>query len=135
MDLSQFEITDDDIGVMEVRHPGTGTPIKDAAGNSVTISMVSLDSPRYRAAMHKITNRRLKDRSRGGLSAEEAERQMIESMAASIVDWSGIGIGAEETPFSPQMAGDVLERLPWLFRQVNEFLGNQANFMKASPEA
>jgi len=133
MDMLRFEITDDDVGVMEVRHPGSGVVLKDAAGNPVTVSMVSLDSPRYKAAQRMTIDKRLKDQGRSvAVSAESMEADNIETVALAVTGWSGIGIDSDETPCSFNSVCDAFRRLPWLFEQCSRYLGNRANFLPAS---
>lgn len=146
MDLSALEVRDDDIGVMTVLHPTTAEPLLTSDGKPVELDMVGMDSERYRKGRRKMTAKRLekaakKAGSQGpALTAEDFERELadrerdnIETVAAGVVGWRGIGLDAEETPWSPENVIAAFDRFPWLWAQANIYLGNRANFLKASP--
>lgn len=137
MDLSKYQITDDDVGVMTVKHPGSGMPLKDSAGAAITITMVGLDSPKHRAALRQLAVRRIKERNAAPELDEaqmvgEIERNGAESVAAAVVSWSGIGIGEDSSPCNTENVLKAFDALPWLKVQCDTFLGQRANFLKAS---
>jgi hypothetical protein len=136
MDLSQFEVTDSDLGVMRVRHPATGDELATEKGDAVTLTMIGMDSQRYREAQRKIIDVRLKNRSRAAAlpSAGETEKAIVEGLAIAVVAWQNFGLGAEQTPCTTENVITAFDRLPWLRNQVDAFLGDRANFLKALPK-
>jgi hypothetical protein len=136
MDFSQFEMTDSHLGVMRVRHPVTGEELATKDGDAVTLTMIGMDSPRYREAQRKLIDVRLKNRSRATAlpSAGETEKAIVEGLAIAVVSWQNFGLGAEQTPCTTENVITAFDRLPWLRNQVDAFLGERANFLKASSQ-
>lgn len=144
MDFSTFEVTDDVVATMTVFDPrNRAKPLTYGEGDDkkpITISFVGMDSPRAREASRKARVRALLDRGamvsadveEATTAMRKAEERDLETLVTVTVGWSGIGIDAEETPFSTDACRKAYQRCPWLVEQVNMFLGNRANFMKAS---
>jgi hypothetical protein len=140
MDLGSFEITDEAVATMTVYDPRDRMrPLLDGKGNPLTVQLLSADSPRARDAARKARVKALMDRPIQGATVEEAadalrnaEKRDLETLVALTTGWSGIGFGDDETPFSPEACLRAYGKLPWLVEQVNSFLNNRANFMKAS---
>jgi hypothetical protein len=136
MDLSGFEIKDDDVAIMQVKHPVTDAPLMENE-KPVTISFVSEDSERFRGKRRQVINRRLRNRKNSQVTytAELAESDALDALCDATVAWEGIGLDGEELPCSPENAKKVFRRLPWLVEQADLFVTDRANFLRASSKS
>jgi hypothetical protein len=138
MDLSQFDTTQtaEEGAVMTVTHPATGVPLEQDDGTPVTITLAGTDSERFRRAERQALNRRLQGPRRNqNVTAEELEANGINGLVACTLAWSGIVLDGESLACTPDNARLVYKRLPWLREQANEFTGQRANFLRASPKS
>lgn len=144
MNLAELELKNGDTSVMTVkdpRDPSRLAPLVDGDGTPMTITMLSMDCEQARDANRRIRAKRLLDRNPivtvndAVSSLRTAELSDIELVASAATAWSGIGLDEPETKFSTGKVIEAYTRLPWLFEQANLFLGNRANFMKASRSA
>jgi hypothetical protein len=122
--------------VLEVRHPVTGLPLTLDDQTPVRITLVGMDSEQYRAAVRARTNKRIKaaaETSRSQVSAEMLENEGLDILVACTLGWEGIFVKDAPLPFSPENAKTLYARLPFLREQVDSFIGDRGNFLKASP--
>lgn len=145
MDISKLTVRDGHVVVMTIKDPRDPTgirPLMDGEDKPMTISMIGMDSPKMREASRRFQGERILDKTVANIvnvsdavvSLKEAERRNVELIATAVVNWSGLGIGEESSPCTFENVVHVLTELPWLFNQVNIFLDNRSNFIKASNE-
>lgn len=131
-DITEFETTD--IADMPVNNPKTGKPVM-AGAKPVTITLAGRDSEVYRKISRELANKRIEAARAAGkeveLSDEELQNEALDLLSALTLGWTGVVSGGEPFPFSTENARKMYERLPWLREDVDRFVGNRANFMKA----
>lgn len=122
----------DDGAVLQLRHPTTDTPLTNDDGSPMTITMLGVDSPRYKQAVHARGNRRIQAATRTGrISTMEAqEADGIDNLVAATIAWD-ITFKGEKPKFDPVAVGELYRTRPWVKEQVDRFVGDRANFMKA----
>lgn len=136
MDIAEFKL--EDVAVMPVRHLATGQPIKAADGTPVTISVACKDSDHFRRVLRDQTERRVRKAQDSGnqrLTQEEIESEEIDLIAGCTLGWTGLSFNGEAFAFSPENARTLYRDLPWLREQVDKFVAERANFLKASAKA
>lgn len=130
--------------VMNVLHPNDRTPLKQADGSEITITLLGRDSDEFikadRAARKAIREALVR---RTPYAPADEDRAADQTLAACTVAWSGIpagwlepgGTSEEPAPFSAENAAKLYGNpgVRWLREQVDEFIAARANFMKASP--
>ena len=113
---------------LEVMDPVSGRP------NGVRIRLAGLDSPAHRAAQREMTNRRLAAMARRGSRyrprAEELEAEALNLLVAVTLDWEGISENGQPLACTPENVREVYARVPWLHEQVDDFVGDRANFLR-----
>lgn len=126
MDLSAFEVDDQPFPV-EVVHPVSGKPI------GLVIQVVGTDSAAYQNIQRKLQNRRLQKWQRNRstkMSAEQLEEEQLELLCSCIHSWTGMVVDGKEVEFSPDAAREILVRFPFVREQIDEAIGDRANFLK-----
>lgn len=86
-------------------------------------------NPNYKAAMlrhMKPHARKLQDNTID--TEKELELGVKTFVDICLVDWKGIEIDGQDTPFSKDAAIKVLTALPDLFRRLEEFASDMANY-------
>jgi hypothetical protein len=132
MDLSKVDTTAaaDSGADMQVRNPATGEPLVHDDGAPVTITLCGVDSQRYKKAEQSATDRRLQAQQpgrRAPLTAAGLESDRIELIVACTLGWN-----IERPECNAVNARKAYRRLPWLFEQADQFVGDRSNFRKAS---
>lgn len=136
MDLATLDMANAESGaVMTVRHPVSDAVLEGTDGQAITITLAGSDSERFRKVQRASTNRRLKTQSsrRGQVTSEELEADSLETLAACTISWRGLVVDGEALECNAANARKAYKRLPWLKEQVDAFVGDRANFLKASP--
>lgn len=138
MDLATLEPTDDSVP-FQLRHPTTNSPLfaqtddgKDDPSKPITINIIGKDSDVFRSRLRAITNRRLNAGKKLKITAEEIEQEGVDTIAACITGWQNVMLDKAPFPYSASNAAQLLRRLPWLQEQLDEAIGDRANFMKKS---
>lgn len=128
MDLTQLDSVkaSNDGADLHVVHPSTGEKL------GIVITLAGPDSDVFRKAKRRNTDKRLKavQKGREKLSSAELEQEATEILAACTLDWSGIQEGKKDLECTPENASDLYTRYPWIREQVDEFIGDRANFIK-----
>lgn len=115
-----------------------GTPLVNAAGESVTITLLGPDSAKYRALTRESIKKRLDRRVQGASDVtmddlDQIERETIEILVVCTVGWTGVRTPEGETIACTQdNARRLYENYPVVREQVDAFVGNRANFLQAS---
>lgn len=131
MNLDQFDLSDNDGAVMELRDP-RGEPIMKSDGKTpVTITVMSFDADPMIKARNAALNSA--SRRRGQATAESVQADTIRLYAKATKGWDGVGIGEDETPFSVENAIRLYTKFPFIREQVDAFISDRANFFKDEP--
>lgn len=134
MDLAKLDTVKgaEEGAAMEVLNPADGTVLRDDNGEPITIWLLGSDSEKVRKRQRLEINKRLKRGNRSRMTAEELEEDGLNLLAFCTVSWKGIVLDGEAPVCSAEAARKVYDRLPWLREQVDAFVGDRANFLKAS---
>ena len=119
-----------------IRHPKTNLPL------GITITVCGTDSETYKKIQRKQLNRRLElsQRSRNkqlAMTAEEIEAESMDVIVACTRSWATgerpeIEFNTDEwLPCTPENVRRVYEALPWMKEQVDQEIGDRANFLPA----
>jgi len=128
MDLSNLETQASSI--LTIMHPANEVPLLGGDNAPVTFSLLGIDSDEYRASQRVITNKRLSRKNKFKITAEQLELETIEVLAACTVSWSdNFEVDGFAYHFSKENAKALYERFPWVREQVDEFIGERANFL------
>lgn len=142
MDLAEFEMTDDMIGVLKLRNPNT---LEELPG--VEIDLLHIESPTYRErARERAVKRALKFNGVLGsnlLTKDEAKRQIleresiqIETAAVAVVGCRSIAFkGKTVDPAKFDEVYNLLFNAPWIYAQIQMFLNERVNFTNASAKS
>jgi len=129
MDLSAFQF--EESARMPVRSPLDGVPIKDDAGEDMFIEVYGYDSDAYRRVMFEIQ----KEMSRAATGNEDAfqwrEDRTVKTLSRLIRGWN-VQMGSNHIEFTEENAVAVLSEHKWLRDQVDRFIHERGNFMRAS---
>lgn len=131
MDLSVFEIASEGVP-LQLLHPQTGEPLALDDGTPMEVTVVGTDSDEWRARERAIANKRIANFGKKPVTAEELETDNLLNLVACIKSWRGMVLNGQEIPCTDEHKLALLKRLPHLRRQVDNFVGNSANFLKAS---
>lgn len=142
MDLNALEIGDEDLGVMQVKHPVTGKPLIED-GSPAEVVFYSPDAPACRDRRRRIEAQRLQKQSQSGAinstdtedgalhHVEMTEARMIEGTACAIKEVRNLTVDGREPKTLPDFV-KMLNRFPWLYEQGWAYQNNRANFIGAS---
>lgn len=102
-------------------------------GENIWVEVLGPDSEKYKKENNKITNSRIKVRNKNGtLTSEVLEQENKKLVASVITGWSDkFAMGEDEFKFSPDNARKLLDAFPWIYEQLNDFLGDRGNFCKS----
>src|SRR5690242_20932246 len=136
MDLDSLLISEDEGVVLELKDPAGEPLLRD--GKPVTITLASTASNRWRKAMDAVGDRRIKTANpRNGTIPKSMDEQRNDTaflLASVTLDWDGVAFDGGQKECNPTNAKALYShpKLTWITSQVDEFLGEQRNFMKAS---
>ncbi len=138
MDLSDFSkvtAAAEEGAILEVKDP-IGDPILQPGGKPVTITLAGMESNKFRKARNVIGNRYLKQS--GGArypfaqTTEAAIDDQAFQLASVTLSWEGIVDEGQPIECNAVNAKRLYIKYDFLRRQVDEFVGEQRNFWKAS---
>jgi hypothetical protein len=110
-----------------LEHPVTEEPLFTDDGKPVTIRVLGQDSREFRAAVAAIA-----DKARTGKQTlDKAEANAIELLSRVVVRWEGIVWDGKPLDCTPENVRMFLSKFPPIRRQLDEFIGNRANFFRA----
>jgi hypothetical protein len=137
MDLSTLSTRESaERGVkMEVTHPITGEPVCQDNGEPVTITLAGADSDRYKRIQRFNLNRRLQKSGKRGsvtLTAEELDAERLEIAVACTLGWDGVIFQGQPAECNAVVARQLYSEVTWLREQVDDFITDRTNFLKAS---
>lgn len=145
MDLSKFDTTADisnfDVNAaanrgakLEIKAPD-GSMLMQADGKTpVTITLLGMDSDKFTERKNATINKRIQQGARLKITAQSAQDDGNRTLAACTVAWDGIVLDGEtlECTFDNAVKLYSDKRFPWLREQVDEFIAERENFLKAS---
>lgn len=127
---------------MTVLHPIDRTALLDADKKPVTISLLGRDSDAFVTAENAARNRSVEQLTSGAkFSAAASDEETADILAKITTGWSGVVQGwidntDDNTPakFSTAAAKKLYQNrgLRWVRDQADKFIGDRANFLKAS---
>lgn len=134
MDLSQFAALQpaDGSAQMELRDV-SGQPVLKADGTPITITLLGKDSDAWTKHENAMGDSRLNQRGQHRLKMERLKAENVAGYAKCTVSWDGIGLGEETTACTYENALKLYTAFPAIRDQVDEFMGERANFLKVSP--
>lgn len=132
LDLASLDFAEADQGaLLEVRHPATNEILRWDDGSPYTIKVVGRDSDRFLSLVRKQSDKRIQMtlRTRQPVLSASVEKDDIELLVNATLDMN-INYKGEKTKSDEKTYREVYTKLRWLREQVDEFIGNRANFLK-----
>jgi hypothetical protein len=136
-DLAQLDtLSLGEAGVeMPVKHPGNGVPLINDDGSPMTLTVASADSDKFQKAGRAARDRRNAVGGRragpGSVKAAEIDADSIELLVAVVVNWN-VTLDGKKPTCAPASVRAAFKRFPWLMRQVDAYIADDANFLRPS---
>ena len=111
--------------VMQVKNPLTG----EALG--ATITLIGTDSKAFRDLAKQRATAALK-RTKEELENYDSDDEMSLMLSKCTLAWSGVEEGVEAVEFSQENALMMYRKYRWLRDQVDQFIGDRANFLPSA---
>lgn len=114
---------------VKIYHPGTKEDL------DITIKVLGKDSDEFQKISRAQSKKRMAKMTKGGgfrnsnVSLEEIERDGLELLAACTKSWTGVIVEGKPLDCTVPNAAMVYERFPWIREQVDEAIGDRANFI------
>lgn len=130
MDLNSLKpLMADDGAVLSLVHPETEEVIE-----GMTITLLGQDSKVYRklqmGKQQAALNRMAKGKKAIDLDAEKLSEDSIEDLVKLTTAWTGFALDGKDLELTPDNARMVYNEWSWIKEQVQEFVGNRANFFR-----
>lgn len=110
-----------------------GRPAFNADGSPVTIELRSDDDEAVKAQERLATNRRLKNLQRIRMTAEELEAEGLDKLAVATVRWDSFeDEDGSIIECNRANARALYAKYPFIREQVDQFIGERANFLPKS---
>ncbi len=135
MDLSNFASAGEKIELHLTRPVSPFDRLTTDEGDIIGLMIADPESSVMKNFDRALMNSRLLQGRKGALTtinATQLEEQAKQRLACSVVGFLNIKVDGKVLEWSPTAASDLLERFVWIRQQVDEFLGNAANFIKVS---
>lgn len=129
-DLADLKPTSEVIEVPLV-HPANGDPLM-VDDKQMYIVIYAPHSKVYKQAQHDEVNKRIKAAQKGkknSFTSEEVEQSALELLAKITKEWF-IVLGGETPQVTQANAITLYQDFPWIKTQVEEAIGDAANFTK-----
>ena len=111
--------------VMQVKNPLTG----EALG--ATITLIGTDSKAFRDLAKQRATATLK-RTKEEQENYDSDDEMSVMLSKCTLAWSGVEEGVEAVEFSQENALMMYRKYRWLRDQVDQFIGDRANFLPSA---
>lgn len=128
--LTKFEQT----SVLTVLDPVTDQPID---GGKCTITIAGPDSAEFARIEQDIARRRINKlntmrKPKAFIDPEESFNNRMDLLVSCTLAWTGVSITEDgaELAFSKENARKVYAEFKWLADQVDNFIGDRANFLQ-----
>ncbi len=115
-----------------------GEPLVARNGQPITVRLLGPDSNKYRALTRAQVRKRMAAMADGKVTLseaefEETERELLDILVACTVGWSNVlDTEGAEIPFAEDNVRKLYSNYPVVREQVDTFLANRANFLRAS---
>ena len=124
---------------MEIMDPVKGTPMADKDGKVAYVDLISTESPEAESWRRGVFDRNQlamkKRRNVAGQTFDENKAQGVELLVTLTVGWYLVDKAGKpiDAPFSKETARQLYNnpKMSWLKQQVDDALGNDANFIAA----
>lgn len=131
-DLRNLEMVTDSSTTfrLELVNPITLMPLEDEKGKA-WIEVLSPQSDAYQKAQKAYQNQRINAR-KAGTTIDDVNREMSDVIAKCIVAWNNIEMDGQPLECDYANAFMILSdrRFAWLRKQVDDYIGNEGNFIK-----
>jgi hypothetical protein len=118
---------------MPLRHPVTNAPLlQDDEETPIIIKVLGMDSKAFRKATRANQDRRLRGTRYRPPTAEEIDAEGLEILVKCTIGWAGIILDGAALDCTPANVRTLYTRLPWAREQVDNYIGDRANFMQPS---
>ena len=121
----------DDGAVLNIVHPETEELIE-----GMTITLLGQDSKIYRklqmSKQQAALNRMAKGKKALDLDAEKLSEDSIDDLVKLTTAWAGFTLNGKDLECTPENVRTVYADWSWIKEQVQEFVGNRANFFRAN---
>ncbi len=115
--------------VIDINHPVNGT------ATGLRLTLLPETHPKVREAARKALNDRLQ--GKGKVTAETIEESRLSMLVASIGGWEWKGeatFEGDKPDFTDTNLRKVIQRLPWIQDQIDQELGERAEFFREPEE-
>lgn len=99
-------------------------------GSPMTVTVYGSDGQRFQQARMRKINMRMKLK-RMKVTGEEVDSEALDLLVAATAAWH-LTFDGKLAEFTPENVRSAYVRFPWLRRQVDEWIADEANFMPAS---
>lgn len=114
-----------------------GKPLLNSRGGEIRFVLIGIDSPAYEAlqiAKLRSENERTAAKANDDaiIAGRVADNKVV--TAKCIKSWSGVlDSSGNEIPFSVDAAIELVQKFPAIRMQLEDFIGDRANFLQVSP--
>lgn len=133
-DISEFDVTtaSEEGVLLELRNPKNGEVLRFDDGRPFTIKLVGKDSERFLKLVRQQGDRRIAGtmRTRQPATIATMEKDDTELLVNATLGWD-ILMDGQKPPESTAKYREVYTKYRWIREQVDEFVGNRANFFRA----
>jgi hypothetical protein len=134
-DLDTMELGEQGVE-MPLRHPRDFTTLMHGdPPRKQTITVASADSDKFQKASRAARDRRNQVGGRRGgpgtVRAAEIDNDSVEMLVAVVIGWD-ITLNGETPTCAPAAVRKLYLSYPWIMRQVDSFIADDANFLKPS---
>jgi hypothetical protein len=129
MDLATLDVTAkaEQGAWLTLRHPGTGDDLP------VRIRLAGKDSKAWKDAEREYSDRRLEEIQKRGkmgkVKTAQIEERGIKLLAMATLEWEGVELNGQTLECTRQNAIRLYTEHVWITEQVDEFVGDRANFL------
>lgn len=109
--------------------------LKSGAPTSMKITVMGADCDAYRdrqRAFQRARVDRMNKARRMSVTPEEIEAEALELLVEVTTGWSGFQVGGAALPFTRDNVRMVYKRFGWIREQVDQAVGDRANFLPRS---
>lgn len=122
-DLSDLKSKTQNDAWVTILHPGTGV------STGIRINVVGPDSDLYRKVDSRIKNANLlAAQRRGKITAEVLDAGGLDLLVGVTVGWEGVVFSGQPLEFTEENVRQVYTDFRFIREQVDEFVGQRANF-------
>lgn len=123
-----------------IRKLNSTEPLRAANGDTVKIKVLGPDSAKYRALSRANIRKRLakmaENKQATDADLDENEADALDMLAACTMSWVGVlTTKGEPIDCTAENARKLYESYPIVREQVDSFISDRANFLKASSKA